>query len=244
MEWSRFSGQLFKHLQAASRPKSQGAIYPFLECNRRLLQQSLMHLDASRLASSLDSHLLPSIGSRLSALKDDSAAASPHGFPGLDVDWAIPRDPGHPWNARGALGPLVIVEHEGVVVWLILPSDSLVQRIDGQLLGDSARHRPPDDLAMPRIYRGRDLELLVVALPSLGHSEHLSPLTWCPENYVPSSLLRDFSPILGAHLLLLLHQRGHRAGQAERQGVRGFVQEEVTRPRRFDRLTRVKCSRA
>ena len=37
MEWSRFSGQLFKHLQATSRSKSQGAIYPFLECSRCLL---------------------------------------------------------------------------------------------------------------------------------------------------------------------------------------------------------------
>lgn len=37
VEWSRFSGQLLKHLQAASRSKSQGAIYPFLECNRCLL---------------------------------------------------------------------------------------------------------------------------------------------------------------------------------------------------------------
>ena len=37
VEWSRFPGQLFKHLQAASRSKSQGAIYPFLECSRCLL---------------------------------------------------------------------------------------------------------------------------------------------------------------------------------------------------------------
>ena len=37
MEWSRFSGQSFKYLQEASRSKSQGAIYPFLECNRCLL---------------------------------------------------------------------------------------------------------------------------------------------------------------------------------------------------------------
>ncbi len=37
LEWSRFPGHLFKHLQAASRSKSQGAIYPFLECNRCLL---------------------------------------------------------------------------------------------------------------------------------------------------------------------------------------------------------------
>ena len=37
MEWSRFPGQLFKHLQAASRSKSQGAIYPFSECSRCLL---------------------------------------------------------------------------------------------------------------------------------------------------------------------------------------------------------------
>ena len=134
-----------------------------------------MHLDASRLASSLDSHLLPSIGSRLSALKDDSAAASPTDFRALTSTGLSRATRASLECARGALGPLVIVEHEGVVVWLILPSDSLVQRIDGQLLGDSARHRPPDDLAMPRIYRGRDLELLVVALPSLGHSNTSHP---------------------------------------------------------------------
>ena len=46
----------------------------------------------------------------------------------------------------------------------------LLCEVDGSHL--SARHHPG----------GRDLEPLVVALPSLGRSEHLSPLTWCPEN--------------------------------------------------------------
>ena len=77
LEWSRFSGQLFKHLQATSRSKSQGAMYPFLECNRCLLQRSSMHLNTSCLASSLDLHLLSFISSRLSVLKNDSAAAFP-----------------------------------------------------------------------------------------------------------------------------------------------------------------------
>lgn len=102
MKWSRFSGQLFKHLQAASRSKSQGAIYPFLECDRRLSQWSSMYLNASCLASSPDLHLLSSIGSRLSVLKDDSATASSHGFPGLDIDWAIPCDPRRLRDAREA----------------------------------------------------------------------------------------------------------------------------------------------
>lgn len=61
-----------------------------------------MYLNASRLAWSLDLHLLPFIGSRLSVLKNDSAAASSHGFPGLDIDWAIPCDSRRLRNAREA----------------------------------------------------------------------------------------------------------------------------------------------
>lgn len=99
-EWSRFSGQLFKHLQAASRSKSQGAIYPFLECNRCLLQQGSVYLSTSRLASSPDLYLPSFTSSRLSALKNDSATASPRGFPGLDIDRATPCDSRHPWSAR------------------------------------------------------------------------------------------------------------------------------------------------
>lgn len=57
-----------------------------------------------------------------------------------------------PASERGILGPEFLCE------------------VDGSHL--PARHRPG----------GRDLEPLVVALPSSGHSEHLSPLIWCPEN--------------------------------------------------------------
>ena len=59
-----------------------------------------MYLNTSRLASSLDLYLLSFISSRLSVLKNDSATALSHGFPGLDIDWAIPCDSRHLWNAR------------------------------------------------------------------------------------------------------------------------------------------------
>jgi hypothetical protein len=33
LEWSRYLGQVFKHLHAISRSSSHGALYPFLECS-------------------------------------------------------------------------------------------------------------------------------------------------------------------------------------------------------------------
>lgn len=58
-----------------------------------------MHLNASRLASSSDLHLPSFIGSRLSVLKNGSATALPRGFPGLDIDRAVPCESRRLWNA-------------------------------------------------------------------------------------------------------------------------------------------------
>lgn len=56
------------------------------------------------------------------------------------------------------------MEHQREVIRRILPSDGLLKRIDGQLLRDPVRHRPSDDLAMPCVYHGREVEPALVGI--------------------------------------------------------------------------------
>lgn len=50
LEWSRYLGQLFKHLWVAPRSESQGARWPGDECVLRVLQCGSMRLKTSRFA--------------------------------------------------------------------------------------------------------------------------------------------------------------------------------------------------
>ncbi len=57
--------------------------------------------------------------------------------------------PGSAGRAGRVLDALIVMEHETEVGGGILPADRLLRRVHRKLLGDPARHRPADDLAVP-----------------------------------------------------------------------------------------------
>lgn len=89
-------------------------------------------------------------------------SALSHGLPGLDRlgypmgFQAAPERPGR------VLDALIVMEHEAEVGRGILPVDRLLERVHRELLGDALGHRPADDLAVPCVDDGRQVQ------PALG----------------------------------------------------------------------------
>jgi len=67
--------------------------------------------------------------------------------------------------AGRVLDALIVMEHEAEVGRGILPADRLLERIHHEFLGDALGHRPADDLAVPCVDDGCQVE------PALGGAD-------------------------------------------------------------------------